>query len=82
MKADSLETARLFLERLTLKHLSQSYVEWLNDPEVNRFLESGGDYTIEKLKKYLIEQEKKDIFFGLFLPKKTSGILEMLKLTR
>lgn len=70
MKADSLETARLFLERLTLKHLSQSYVEWLNDPEVNRFLESGGDYTIEKLKKYLIEQEKKDIFFWAIFTKK------------
>lgn len=69
MKVVTLQTTRLLLERLTLKHLSQSYVDWLNDPEVNKFLESGGDYTIKKLEKYLIEQEEKDIFFWAILTK-------------
>ena len=62
MKAVNLETKRLFLERLTLKHLSKKYVDWLNDPEVYKFLESGGDYSIKKLEEYLAEQEQKDIF--------------------
>jgi RimJ/RimL family protein N-acetyltransferase len=70
MKAVNLETKRLFLERLTLKHLSKKYVDWLNDPEVYKFLESGGDYSIKKLEEYLAEQEQKDIFFWAILTKK------------
>lgn len=63
MKAVELETERLLLKRLTTDHLSDNYVSWLNDHEVNKYLETRGNYSIEKLKSFLIDQEKKDIFF-------------------
>lgn len=64
MKAVNLETERLSLRRLSLQeHLSETYVDWLNDVDVYKYLETGGNYTLSQLKTYLQEQEKKDIFF-------------------
>lgn len=63
MKAVILESNRLKFEPLSLKHFSTSYLNWLNDESVNRYLESGGDYTKEKLIGFLKEQEQKDILF-------------------
>lgn len=63
MKANRLESERLVLRPLTSEHLSERYVNWMNDPAIYKYLESGGNYSIEKLKDYLEEQEKKDILF-------------------
>lgn len=63
MKASELKSERLILRPLSLEHLSESYVNWLNDPEVYRYLESGGDYSIEKLRNFLEEQVNKEILF-------------------
>ncbi len=63
MKANTLESERLVLCPLTSEHLSERYVNWMNDPSIFKYLESGGNYSIEKLKDYLEEQEKKDILF-------------------
>ncbi len=63
MKAKIVETERLVLKPLSLDHLSQDYVDWLNDEEVYRYLETGGNYTMEMLREYLSEVEKKDIYF-------------------
>src|SRR6056297_1205733 len=63
MMAKQLETDRLLLEPLSLKQLYPKYVGWLNDPEVNKYLETRGGYTIEKLRSFLEEQEKKKILF-------------------
>ncbi|WP_312299028.1 GNAT family N-acetyltransferase [Stutzerimonas nitrititolerans] len=35
-----IETARLFLRRLDAADATQTYADWLNDPEVNRYLET------------------------------------------
>lgn len=51
------------LEPLSLKYCTEQYVGWMNDEEVNKYLESGGDYTIEKLREYLSDVEKKKILF-------------------
>jgi len=68
MKTPSLESERLKYKPLSLDHLSQDYVDWMNDAEVNRYLESGGDYTLDKLRDYLEDVEKKDIlFWGIHL---------------
>jgi [ribosomal protein S5]-alanine N-acetyltransferase len=68
MKAPVLKSDRLILMPLSLHHLSQDYVNWLNDPEVYKFLETGGNYSIEQLREYLEEVEKKDIlFWGIHL---------------
>lgn len=63
MKAKILETERLVLKPLSLQHLTQDYVDWLNDEEVYRYLETGGDYTLEMLKDYINDVIKKDIYF-------------------
>ena len=63
MKAPSLESDRLKLIPLGLAHHTVSYVIWMNDPEVNKFLESGGDYTLDKLYAFLKEVERANILF-------------------
>ena len=63
MKAEILHSERLLLKPLSLEHLSEMYVQWMNDPDVNQYLETGGDYTLEKLKTFLTEVESNDILF-------------------
>jgi ribosomal-protein-alanine N-acetyltransferase len=63
LKAIKLDTKRFCLERLSIEHLSQDYVNWMNDNEVNQFLESGGNYTLDILKDFLIDVSNQDIFF-------------------
>lgn len=63
MKAPELESDRLFYEPLGMNHLSNRYVYWMNDSEVNKYLESGGDYTIEKLEDFLKGVEQRPILF-------------------
>lgn len=63
MKCIDLQSKRLFLKPLSIQHLSDEYVSWLNDIEVYSFLETGGNYTIEKLEEFLKEQDKKKILF-------------------
>ena len=46
MKATILESKNLIFKPLSLDHLSYDYVDWLNDKDVNRYLESGNDYTL------------------------------------
>ncbi|HUX95601.1 MAG TPA: GNAT family protein [Bacteroidales bacterium] len=63
MKPIPLVSERLLLKPLSLEHLTQDYVDWMNDPDVIRYLESGGNYTLEMLKEYLMDVEKKEILF-------------------
>jgi RimJ/RimL family protein N-acetyltransferase len=63
MKIIDLETERLMLKRLSAKHISTDYVNWMNDSEVNMYLETRGNYTLELLKSYIEEQYKNEIYF-------------------
>jgi RimJ/RimL family protein N-acetyltransferase len=63
MKAPILHTKRLRLIPLSTAHVSEDYVTWMNDDDVIKYLESGGNYTIKALKIYLDEQTKKEILF-------------------
>ncbi len=68
MKAPALQSQRLLYKPLSLEHLSERYVAWMNDPEVIRYMEAGGDYTLDKLKSFLADAEKKNIlFWGIHL---------------
>ena len=80
MRAIYLESDRLYYERLTLKHLSKEYVAWLNDKEVYKYLESGGDYSINKLKQFLEEQENKNILFWAILRKGSNSHIGNIKI--
>jgi len=54
---------RLKLVPLSMEHLSIDYVEWLNDIEVYKYLETGGNYTLEKLTAFLSDVVHKNILF-------------------
>ncbi|MEO8171646.1 MAG: GNAT family protein [Sediminibacterium sp.] len=63
MKAPVLHTERLILKPINLSYCTQQYVDWMNDPDVNTYLDSGGNYTIDELKKYLSPLEEHPILF-------------------
>ncbi len=63
MKAPILESERLIYVPLSMAHLSQEYVNWLNDSDVYRFMQSGGDYTLEMLTEFLLDTEKNEKLF-------------------
>lgn len=66
----SLQGKRLYLERLTPAHLSDKYVDWLNDPEVNQYLETRFvKQTPEMVLDFLKSKENSETeyLFGIFL---------------
>ncbi|MEO8934457.1 MAG: aldo/keto reductase [Xanthomarina sp.] len=63
MAATELESERLILKPLSVQHLSEVYVDWMNDIDVYRYIETGGNYTYQDLEQYLKEQESKGILF-------------------
>ncbi len=54
---------RLILRPLSLDHCTEEYVNWMNDSIVTLYLESGGGYTIEMLKEYILSTISKKIYF-------------------
>ena len=63
MKNIDLESERLIFKRMSLQHATKDYVNWINDPEVNMYLETRGNYTLDLLTSYIKEQYKADIYF-------------------
>lgn len=80
MNAVRLETKRFYLERLTLAHLSQEYVDWMNDYQVYYFLASGGNYTLDILKDFLINVTNQDMFFWAIKDKSNDKHLGNIKI--
>lgn len=60
IKVANLQTDRLILEKMQLKHISNEYVSWMNDEEVYRYLETGGNYSKSDLESYLKAAEEND----------------------
>lgn len=64
-----LHSSRLFLRQLSVKDISESYLAWLNNPEVVRYLEiRHTPQTYEKVCEYLSQREKMPDcpHFGIF----------------
>jgi ribosomal-protein-alanine N-acetyltransferase len=61
--APSLESSRLVYIPVCLKHLSERYLSWMNDSEVTRYLESGGNYNEKMLRNFIEAAIEKKIFF-------------------
>jgi ribosomal-protein-alanine N-acetyltransferase len=80
MKAIPLESDRLIFEPLTLNHLSQDYVDWLNDPEVFKYLETGGNYSLDMLADFLKQVEKQNIYFWAIRLKETKRHIGNIKI--
>jgi ribosomal-protein-alanine N-acetyltransferase len=69
----TLNSERLRLRPLNSTHCTTEYVAWMNNHEVFRYLETGGNYKIEDLRKYLESVEANDsmLFWAIHL--KESG---------
>lgn len=64
------ETDRLYLRILTPADVTQRYADWLNDPEVNRFLETRHSaQSVDSCRRFVEEMEKdpNSHLFGIFL---------------
>jgi len=64
-----LESERLYYKPLSQEHLSPRYVNWMNDKAVIQYLESGGDYTFDKLREYICQVVKQNeiLFWAIHL---------------
>jgi RimJ/RimL family protein N-acetyltransferase len=62
-KAKLLKSDRLILRPIELSHATDTYLSWLNDEEVNKFLDSIGNYTIDDLKDYIQDICLNNIYF-------------------
>ena len=70
MNKVTLETDRLYVRSLVSADVTQDYVDWLNDPEVNRFLESRfSRATFADVEQYVqsVSQDDDSYFLGIFL---------------
>ncbi|TPV35965.1 GNAT family N-acetyltransferase [Paucihalobacter ruber] len=63
VKNIDIESERLTYKRVSSEHISEDYVSWINDSEVNRYLETRGNYTLDLLKSYIEQQYNKATFF-------------------
>jgi len=63
MKNIDLASERLIFKRVSDEHISDDYVNWINDDEVNRYLETRGNYNLELLKSYIERQMKNETYF-------------------
>lgn len=75
-----LESDRLILHPMDLSFCSETYLAWLNDPEVYRFLESGGGYSMQSLNNYIQSTISNGIFFWAICLKKESKHIGNIKI--
>lgn len=66
---------RVFLNKLNQKNVTKEYCNWLNNPEVNKYLETRKT-TIAELKKYIREKNTNPncLFLGIFLKENNKHI--------
>ena len=65
----SITSERLLLRTLNSEDVTERYVGWLNDPQVNRFLETRFvTHTLESCRKFVsqMEQDPCSYLFGIF----------------
>jgi RimJ/RimL family protein N-acetyltransferase len=60
-----IETLRFVLRSLTQQDATRRYLDWLHDPDANRFIESARQPpTMQQLKEYIAEREiREDVIF-------------------
>ena len=80
MKVPNLKSDRLIYEPLGIKHLSKQYLGWMNDHLVVEHLESGGNYTYEMLKNFLLKHEKNKILFWAIILKNSKTHIGNIKI--
>lgn len=76
----NLESERLVYKRLSSEHVSDTYVGWLNDPQVNSYTEVKGGYTIEMLANYVEHHYNKEVYFWAIHLKDTNKHIGNIKI--
>jgi RimJ/RimL family protein N-acetyltransferase len=74
------ETERLILEPIGMEHCTATYLSWLNDPEVYRWLETRGSQTMPKLQKYIQQQVKNKTYMWAIKVKSSSTHIGNIKI--
>lgn len=54
----TLESPRIICKPINTSYCTDTYLQWLNDPEVNRYLEIFEPYSKKQLEDYLLTAEK------------------------
>ncbi len=69
MDVSIIKGERIFLRRLTEEDVTQEYVDWMNDPDINQYLESRFyTHTIESTKAFIRSVTNDENYqFGIFL---------------
>jgi len=69
---------RIYLRKLDEKDATQEYCDWLNDPEVNKYLETR-EATIKGLRQYIKDKNKDPncLFLGIFLKENEKHIVNI-----
>lgn len=70
-----IEGDRVYLKTLNIKNATQEYCDWLNDSQVNKYLETR-ESTIRDLSNYIRNKLRSDncIFFGIFFKENNKHI--------
>jgi len=70
-----IEGKRIYFKNLTEKDATKRYCQWLNDPEVNRYLETKAA-TVEGLREYIKtkNEDPNSLFLGIFFKKNNQHI--------
>ena len=71
-----LESERLVYRPLDLSYCTENYLQWLNDEEVNRYLEIFEPYTMDQLRQYLegVQNNKNLLFWAIHVKKNNNHI--------
>ena len=79
-KSIEIEGRRIYLKVLDEKDATEEYCDWLNDPGVNKYLETK-EATIGELRRYIKDKNNDPnvLFLGIFL-KKDGGHIGNIKL--
>jgi [ribosomal protein S5]-alanine N-acetyltransferase len=67
---DILEGKRIYLREIKVEDVNQNYCGWMNDPDVNKYLESRfAVHSIASLRKYVknIINDRLNVFFAIIL---------------
>jgi [ribosomal protein S5]-alanine N-acetyltransferase len=80
MKAPVLESERLLLKPLSSDYLSDAYLAWMNDPNVNVYLETPVPYTAGQLQTFLENVDRSNILFWAIVDKATDKHIGNLKI--
>lgn len=75
------ETERIFLRETKLSDVTQEYVNWMNDPEVTRYMEARfGNHTIESVKNYVDNIKKENSVLLAIIAKEHNKHIGNIKL--